>query len=222
MNKNYTASDLCYYIFSDYEYLQDSDFKYIGAPFFQNVNKNARFDFIKKLVEHILEKSIPENIKNTIIYDIDPILFNQAVSKFSRDVYGQQRLAARLINMPNNAEKQEIEKFMDYGFKVNSSNPYIHRIAANFLYWFSVLKPFSVNVHKSPVSYDAKTRILCLCFNEFITYYLVQVALLSSDIVLMIDKKITYFEDFLTDLHFRNLSRSSLEFFLASYQSVLK
>ena len=78
---------------------------------------------------------------------------------------------ARLKNIEDGAEKREIEKYMDYGFKVNSANPYVHRVAAVFLYWFSVLKPFSISVLHQPSSPNVKTRLLCLCFNELIAIF---------------------------------------------------
>ncbi len=216
-----SAQDLCYFILSDYQYKQDYNFNYTQASLLQSEDKNKRFEIIKELAQTICESIIPTDMKQVMQCHIDPILFNQAVSKFSRDVYGQKRLMARLKNIEDGAEKREIEKYMDYGFKVNSANPYVHHVAAVFLYWFSVLKPFSISVLHQPTSPNVKTRLLCLCFNELITYFLLQFAMAASGILLTLEENILYFEDFLTDLHFRNLSRSSLEFFLASYQQNL-
>ncbi|MGP1455821.1 MAG: hypothetical protein ACTTJ7_08740 [Treponema sp.] len=220
---NNTLGMLYYSIFSDYVYRQDCNFCYTNAPYLEKIDKNKRFEIIQQIVNQIFEKSIPQYIRRYMTPKLDPIAFNQAVGKFSRDIYGQRRLEARLIGLENinKQQIQEIKQYKDYGFKVNSSNPYIHRTASIFLYWFSILKPFSLEIFQLP-QHSEKLSILCAYFNEYITYFLVQAALESTSIQLHIENNWEYFKDFLADLHFRNLSRSSLEFFLASYQLVRK
>jgi hypothetical protein len=220
---NNTSELLYYYIFSDYVYRQDFNFCYTNAPCLEKIDKNKRFEIIQQIVRQIFEKSIPQHIRQYMIPKLNPITFNQAVGKFSRDIYGQRRLEARLIGLENITEQQiqEIKQYKDYGFKVDSSNPYIHRTASIFLYWFSMLKPFSLEIFQLP-QHSEKLSILCAYFNEYITYFLVQAALEGTNIQLHIENNWEYFKDFLADLHFRNLSRSSLEFFLASYQLVRK
>ena len=219
---NDSSQDLYHLLFSDYEYEQDLRLRYIGAPFLKRGDKNQRFTKIEKFVLRLFTEIMPVNLLECVKPKIDPILFNQATSRFSRDIYGQLRLAARLQGIEKK-QKDEIKKYMDYGFKVNSSNPYIHRKFAVFFYWFSVLKPFSLDVLKFPQEKDRKASIFCSCYNEFMTYYLLKCVGRSTNLELELDTRSwEYFEDFLTDLHFRNLSRSSLEFFLASYQAKIE
>lgn len=219
LKMNDSSKDLHHLLFSDYEYKQDLNFCYIGAPFLKRDNKNIRFEKIEKIVLTLFTEILPKNLIKCVRPKIDPVLFNQATSRFSRDIYGQLRLAARLQGVEK-TQRDEIEKYMDYGFKVNSSSPYIHRKFAVFFYWFSVLKPFSLEVLKFPTEQDRKASIFCSCYNEFMTYYLLKCVWRSTNLELELDTRSwEYFEDFLTDLHFRNLSRSSLEFFLASYQA---
>ena len=209
---------LYYQVFSDYVYKQDLNFNYTCLPVLEYVDKNKRFDFFKELANDLFLLIVPDEIKAATTPRIDPILFNQAVGKFSRDVYGQKRLEARLSKISDTDTLKEIKKYKDYGFKIDSSSPYLHRVVSVFLYWFCILKPFSINIPKGLVP-NKELALLLNCFNEYMTYFIIQAALSETNINLNIDKYGEYFEDFLNDLHSRNLSRSSLEFFLASYQA---
>ena len=209
---------LYYHIFSDYVYKQDLNFNYTCSPDLEYVDKNKRFGFFKELANDLFLRIVPDEIKKKTSPKIDPVLFNQAVGKFSRDVYGQKRLEARLSKISDTAILKEIKKYKDYGFKVDSCSPYLHRVVSVFLYWFCILKPFSINIPKGLVP-KKELALLLNCFNEYMTYFIIQAALAETDVNLNIDRYEEYFEDFLTDLHFRHLSRSSLEFFLASYQA---
>jgi hypothetical protein len=113
------------------------------------------------------------------------------------------------------AQRDELEKIIldgaDFGFKIPSESPYIERQAAVLLYWFSVLKPFHLDFKKGSVPPEAFIQAY---FNEYFSYNLICVALhvLSIDITIHDNKEV--FVEFLNQLHFRSLSRSSLEFFL--------
>lgn len=216
---NNDSKVLYYNIFSDYIYQQDINFEYIDAPNLKKVSRNERFEFIQHLVNEIFKRTIPDCIHAYMTPKINPIAFYQAVGKFSRDVYGQKRLEARIKGLEHISQIDEIKQYKDYGFKVDSNNPYVHRIASVFLYWFSVIKPFSLEMSSIPKGY-AKLSVIYSFFNEYITYFLIQVALTGTNIQLSIEENWDYFVEFLSDLHFRNLSRSSLEFFLASYQLI--
>jgi hypothetical protein len=109
----------------------------------------------------------------------------------------------------------QLSQFYDYGFKIDSVDPYIHRQLAVLLYWLSVLKPFSVKPDKTGVA--AKLGILFEFHNEYISYLLCLEFLKAYGLYLDIHKDTDGFYDFLYDLHFRNISRSSLEFFLQAY-----
>jgi len=216
-----TSQILYHSIFSDYIYQQDDYFEYINAPYLEKADRNKRFEFIQSLVNEIFERMIPLDIRQYMTPKINPIAFYQAVGKFSRDVYGQKRLVARMKGLENIPQIDALQQYKDYGFKIDSTNPYVHRIASVFLYWFSVIKPFSLEMSYIPHGYE-KLPIIYGFFNEYITYFLIQAALTGTTIQLRIEDNWEYFKEFLSDLHFRNLSRSSLEFFLASYQLIEK
>ena len=96
LKMNDSSKDLHHLLLSDYEYKQDLNFCYIGAPFLKRDNKNIRFEKIEKIVLTLFTEILPKNLIKCVRPKIDPVLFNQATSRFSRDIYGQLRLAARL------------------------------------------------------------------------------------------------------------------------------
>ena len=149
---------------------------------------------------------------------IDYVSLLAALSRYSRDVYGFRRISAKMRDIGSNldqAQREELEKIIlegaDFGFKMPSESPYIERQAAVLLYWFSVLKPFHLDFKAGAALPEAFIQAY---FNEYFSYYLICVALhvQSVDFTLHNDKEM--FIEFLNQLHFRNLSRSSLEFFL--------
>jgi hypothetical protein len=140
-------------------------------------------------------------------------------SRYSRDIYGYRRISAKIRNLGSALDQNQqehleqiISEGADFGFKVPSGNPYIERQAAVLLYWFSVLKPFHLSFidgqNPPPESYIQSY------FNEYFAYFLVCLALHTQTVNLSIHEDKEIFKEFLNQLHFRNLSRSSLEFFL--------
>jgi hypothetical protein len=156
---------------------------------------------------------------------IDYPALRGVVSRYSRDIYGFRRIKAKLENLERVVGstanfKDEIEKIVeesaDFGFLISSKNPYIHREAAVLLYWFSVLKPFHLEIIPGQGALPGE-HILAY-FNEYFAYSLVNIALHAQSSELTVHKNQTYFKvEFLNLLHYRNLSRSSLEFFLPSW-----
>jgi hypothetical protein len=148
------------------------------------------------------------------------------ISRYSRDIYGFRRITAKLENLEKVVGKtanfkQEIEQIIsessDYGFLISSGNPYIHREAAVLLYWFSVLKPFHLD-YKPGIPGPLPDEYFLAYFNEYFSYSLINVALHALSSELSIHKNHVYFKvEFLSQLHFRNLSRSSLELFLPGW-----
>jgi hypothetical protein len=141
------------------------------------------------------------------------------LARYSRDVYGFRRIAAKIYDLSDKIDKtqqdyleQVIMDGADFGFKIPSKNPYIERQTAVLLYWFSVLKPFHLEYNES--GGPAPEAYVQAYFNEYFSYFLVCLALYPQSIVLEIHNDKAQFEEFLNQLHFRNLSRSSLEFFL--------
>jgi hypothetical protein len=149
---------------------------------------------------------------------VDYVSLLAVLTRYSRDVYGFRRISAKMRDIGSNLEqvqRDELEKIIldgaDFGFKIPSESPYIERQAAVLLYWFSVLKPFHLDFKKGAAPPDAFIQAY---FNEYFSYHLICVSLhvLSIDFTIHNDKEA--FVEFLNQLHFRNLSRSSLEFFL--------
>jgi len=158
------------------------------------------------------------SLKNVILNhpDCNIILLDQALFKYSRDIFGGKRLQARITN--NNqlttTSKCNLLKFSDYGLKIDSTSPYLHREIAVLLYWFSVIKPFSIESDQQSLK---ALGVAGKFHNEYISYLLAQAALQLFNLRLNVHENSLIFSEFLYDLHYRNLSRSSLEFFLYKY-----
>lgn len=207
------------HILFDYCYQQNPDGSYVFNPAtddFQLRNKNDAIDAILGILRQIYTNIITQ--KGIPLHDPDCniILLDQALYKYSRDIYGGKRLQARINNNKQltTTSRNNLLKYTDYGLKIDSTSPYIHRKIAVLLYWFSVIKPFSIE--------PAQQSIKALGFagkfhNEYISYLLVQAALQLFSLRLKIHEDKLAFSEFLYDLHYRNLSRSSLEFFLNAY-----
>jgi hypothetical protein len=153
------------------------------------------------------------------IPQIDYPALLSVLSRYSRDVYGFRRISAKIHNLSGNideAQQKMLNQIVidgaDFGFKIPSENPYVERQAAVLLYWFSVLKPFHFEYSGSggavPEAY------IQAYFNEYFSYFLVCMAIHPQSVDFEIHKNKAQFEEFLNQLHYRNLSRSSLEFFL--------
>ena len=207
------------HILFDYSYQQDPDGAYIfdaNTDDFQLRNKNDAIDALLGVLRQIYSNIITQ--KNISVHhpDCNIILLDQALYKYSRDIYGEKRLKARIehVTQLTTTPKNNLLKFVDYGFKIDSTSPYIHREIAVLLYWLSVLKPFSIE----PTVQSLKALGLAGKFhNEYISYLLAQAALQLFNLKLTVHINILTFSEFLYDLHYRNLSRSSLEFFLYKY-----
>jgi len=207
------------HILFDYIYQQNPDGTYIfdnTTDDFQLRDKNAAIDAILKVLKQIYTNIITQKKINIHYPDCNIILLDQALYKYSRDIYGEKRLEARIEHAKQltATPKNNLLKFTDYGFKIDSTSPYIHREIAVLLYWLSVLKPFSVE----PTAQSLKSLGFAGKFhNEYIAYLLVQAALQLFNLKLTVHTNSLTFGEFLYDLHYRNLSRSSLEFFLHAY-----
>ena len=136
--------------------------------------------------------------------------------KYSRDIFGAKRLEERINNTKQltSTYKASLLKFEDYGLKVDSTSPYVHREIAVLLYWLSVLKPFSVEPSTDLLN---EMGLAGRFHNEYISYVLAQAALQLYNCKLTVHDNEDVFFDFLYDLHYRNISRSSLEFCLHKY-----
>ena len=219
----------CYFaLFQDVVYEHDSGFEYrLESGQFKRRDKVA----VAKLVTAIADSVY----KNFIALDasfhrcqprVDYTSLMSAFARYSRDIYGFRRIQAKIRGIGSSLDenfKNQLEQIIlegaDFGFKVPSGNPYIERQAAVLLYWFSVLKPFHLNfnVDVRPVP---EPYVLSY-FNEYFSYFLVCLAMRTQGVNFEIHKDKEMFKEFLNQLHFRNLSRSSLEFFLPSTKNLV-
>ncbi|MDR1046179.1 MAG: hypothetical protein LBL64_00240 [Treponema sp.] len=218
----------CYFaLFQDAVFEHDANVNYVfQRGQFKRRDKTA---VIMKIAEMAKAVYTEMTSGNTSFDRCEPIVDYSAllavVSRYSRDVYGFRRIKAKLENLENVVGKtanlkEEIESIVlesgDFGFLIPSTNPYIHREAAVLLYWFSVLKPFHLNFKKGAGSIP-EGRIIAY-FNEYFAYSLINVALHPWSAEMKLHEHWKFFiDEFLNQLHFRNLSRSSLEFFLPGW-----
>jgi hypothetical protein len=149
---------------------------------------------------------------------IDYVSLLAVLTRYSRDIYGFRRISAKMRDVGSKldqAQRDELKKIIlegaDFGFKILSESPYIERQAAVLLYWFSVLKPFHLDFKVGAVPPETFIQAY---FNEYFSYYLICVALHTQSVDFTLHSNKEVFIEFLNQLHFRNLSRSSLDFFL--------
>ena len=172
---------------------------------------------------------------------VDYYALAQVLHKFTRDIFGPRRLMAVLKKVPNFGNIRSYMK--KFGLKMNSEDPNMHRRVAYFFYWFSVYKPFHISKGEDAqnIEIPEEHKFIIECFNEFITYSLVQMALSSCiidiqscpkqnecknkkaglkkgdcSLTINLDQNKNMFEIFLSRLHNNKLNRSSLELLLSN------
>ena len=211
--------NLCNHVLFDYCYQQNPNDSYIfdnATNDFKLRNKNDAIDAILGVLRQIYSNIVTHHNVRLRDPDCNIILLDQALIKYSRDIYGGKRLQARIDNNTQltTTSKKNLLKFADYGLKIESTSPYIHREVAILLYWLSIIKPFSIE----PSYNSIKALGLAGKFhNEYMSYLLIQSSLRLFNLRLTLHEKPINFSEFLYDLHYRNLSRSSLELFLNQY-----
>jgi hypothetical protein len=211
----------CYFaLFQDAVYEHDHQFNYsYDQGVFKRRDRVAVAQTVACMADIVYANLGKKNEKlQSCVSRVDYVSLLAVLSRYSRDAYGFRRISAKIRDIGSKldqAQRDELEKIIldgaDFGFKMPSESPYIERHAAVLLYWFSVLKPFHLDFKKGAVPPD---EFIQAYFNEYFSYYLICVALraMSIDFTIHNDKEV--FIEFLNQLHFRNLSRSSLEFFL--------
>jgi hypothetical protein len=209
-------------LLKDFLYQQNEKTSYV----FENdkfvlVDRDEVADSILKNIDAIFEQYIGKDEQLFIERQYDPIALNQALCRYSRDIFGEKRLHARIshfaekYNIHEN-DANELMAYEDYGLKIDSCSPYIHRRIACLFYWFSVCKPFRVTI-KSTIPENENIYAYFEYHNEFITYILAMMVLTCVNWTINIHEKLPIFKQFLYDLHYRKLSRSALEFFLSHH-----
>jgi len=219
-------SDCYFALFQDAVYEHDNSINYIfEAGRFKRRDRISIVNKVATMADLLYEKLATDDIAFTrCVPLIDYPALLGVFTRYSRDIYGFRRISARIRNLGtvlNQNQQYQLEQIIsegaDFGFKVPSGNPYIERQAAVLLYWFSVLKPFHLGFRDGqsppPESYIQSY------FNEYFAYFLICLALHTQTVNLSIHENKELFKEFLNQLHFRNLSRSSLEFFLPNSEA---
>jgi hypothetical protein len=206
-------------LLKDFVYQQDHGTAYIMQDGkFVPVDRDAVADAILINLDKISNLYLGPDDRYAMERTYDPFALNQALCRYSRDIFGEQRLAARITYVSDRyrfsrEDAEEIGKYEDYGFKVDSISPYLHRRIAGLFYWFSVLKPFRVLL-KAAIGETEQRYIYLEYHNEWTTYLLVMMVLKCVNRRINIHESPQMFRQFLYVLHYRTLSRSALEFFL--------
>ena len=217
-------SDCYFALFQDAVYEHDSSFHYnIKKGQFVRRNRTVLANKIAEMAELVYKEFIRKDSSfSRCSPHVDYVALLTVLTRYSRDIYGCRRIMAKIKDIeksvaPSNhgiteGLEQIIADSAEFGFKVPSENPYIERQASILLYWFSVLKPFHLDFKKSD-SRPPEDYIQSY-FNEYLAYFMICMALHTQSVNLTIHGDKEVFKEFLNQLHFRNLSRSSLEFFL--------
>jgi hypothetical protein len=201
----------------DFVYKQNPDGSYlVHVDQHEKENRNDIIDNIMDVLEKIYSGIITANKVRPGKTDCNVHLLDQALTRYSRDIFGEKRLKERTNHLVTlgritDAQYQNLIRFEDYGLKIDSCDPYLHRQIAYLLYWLSTLKPFSIEAPDEDIK---KLGVAYEFHNEYISYCLILAMLKTFNQKLKLHENRHIFSDFLYDLHFRMLSRSSLEFFL--------
>ena len=215
----------CYLaLFQDAVYEHNDRFEYVFIDDqFKRRDRVAVVNQIKAMAEAVYGNFISADSAFSMCQpSIDYTSLLSVLNRYSRDVYGFRRIQAKLRNMGsslNKSQQAQLEQIIsdsaDFGFKIPSGNPYIERQTAVLLYWFSVLKPFHLAFTSS--GYEPPPAYIQAYFNEYFAYHLICLGLHTQSVNLAVHDNTERFKEFLNQLHFRNLSRSSLEFFLPNH-----
>jgi hypothetical protein len=218
--------NLADFVIKDFVYKQNPDTSYvINNGDFLLEDRNAIVDTILDILKNIYTGIVQKNKISPGRIECNVYLLDQALTRYSRDVFGELRLNAKVaylgkVGALTGNQQEQLARFSDYGLKIDSRSPYFHRHVGNLLYWLSVLKPFAIYTDG-----DGLENGLGVAFefhNEYISYLLVLSMLKVFNSTIDIHKRKDRFYDFLYDLHFRSLSRSSLDFFLNAHVKVIK
>lgn len=188
-------------LLGDFLYQQNAEGEYIiRNNAFVPKDRNTATDVILKIIDKIYSQSIHSDDSKYLIRSYTTLLFNQAMLRFSRDIYGESRLRARLDHLASIVHEMaipalnEAKKYEDYGLKVNSTAPYLHRHLACIFYWFSVLKPFSLEIRKGFNRSIEKGYLIY--HNEFVTYDLILVLIRFYGLTLTIHESQDLFDNY--------------------------
>ena len=213
----------CYFaLFQDAVYAHDGEYVYaFEHDEFARRDRAKVLSTIRALADLVYgELAVKENGFNICRPIIDYPSLISVLTRYSRDVYGFRRISAKIQRLGGTLrtdQRENLERIIaegaDFGFKMPTKQPYVERQASVLLYWFSVLKPFHLE-YEATAGRQPPEAFIQAYFNEYFSYFMICMALFPLSMSLEIHKNKAVFEEFLNQLHFRNLSRSSLEFFL--------
>jgi hypothetical protein len=221
---------LCEALLGDYLYSQ-KDGEYILAQngWFEKTKMGEKVEFIANRVINVytaFDKS--EKIMAPGCVYVDRVGVKDVLHRYSRDIFGQKRLEYQIESLTHSNEargKLIKENLAQFGCKTTSSDPYFYRKIGYLFYWFSVIKPFHLDLSKVDIT-QIKNKVK-FYFNELAAYVLLWEVVknfsenkIKYKITIHEDKEL--FQHFLYNLHYRDLSRSSLEFFLKQFIHEIK
>ncbi len=146
-----------------------------------------------------------------------------ALQRYSRDIFGFSRLKYCLEKngINDNTIKQIMHEVKHehrgIGLRIVSEDPYFHKRIAFFIYYFAIIKPFTINYNHGDINdLDEKKVEQITHFNSIVLLSCVQIILLSyknenGNEYEFLDNKYIYDKELIHDLTYRSLNRSSLE-----------
>jgi hypothetical protein len=166
------------FVFKDLVYKQQPDDSYIFDENgeFEKVDRNQVVDAILDLLKKIYAGIVTRNQVNPGEIRCNAYLLDKALTRYSRDIFGELRLDAKVKNLKRlgritERQEKQLAVYSDYGLKTDSRSPYLHRRLANLFYWLSVLKPFSIYTDgKSGI--EAALGVAFEFHNEYVSYLL--------------------------------------------------
>jgi hypothetical protein len=129
-------------------YKHHPDGSYIFSPdgALQWANRNDITDTVLKTLKEIYCGIVTYNKVDPGHVMCNDYVLDQVFIRYSRDIFGEYRLNSKIeylrkVGALTETQQKNLMEFSQYGLKIDSREPYVHRKAAYLLYWLSVLKP---------------------------------------------------------------------------------
>ncbi|MDR1211018.1 MAG: hypothetical protein LBK40_02170 [Spirochaetaceae bacterium] len=131
-------------VLKDFIYKQNPDYSYIFNPdgSLQSNDRNEIIDTFLSVLKQIYTTIIADAKINPGRIECNEYLLAQALARYSRDIFGELRLSGKIehlqiLGVLTETQKNQLAQFSDYGLKIDSCSPYIHRQLAALLYWLA-------------------------------------------------------------------------------------
>ena len=170
--------------------------------------------------------AVAKNLKfNKVYVYVNKWSIFAALQRYSRDIFGFSRLRHCLEkngicdDISENIINEVKHEHKGIGLRIVSEDPYIHKRIAFFLYYFSIMKPFTINFDGSMDKLNEKQVEQIIHFNSIVLLSCVQTFLLSynrinskkESVYAFINPNNLYDKSLIHDLTYRTLNRSSIE-----------